>query len=348
MSIEIITWIGILFCLSQSGIFSGLNLALFGIGRLRLEVEASIGNPKAEKVLKLREDFNYTLTTILWGNVAANTLLAILANSVMAGLIAFLFSTFFITFFGEILPQAYFSRHALKMASLLSPLFKFYQVLLYPLAKPSSKILDWWLGMEGALFFSENAFREVIKKHIESSETDVDKIEGIGALNFLVFDDLPIVEEGETIDPNSIIQMPSSDNKPAFPDISNSSEDAFLRKINLSYKRWVIITNENNHPYMVIDADGFLRNALFHYKTFDPFDYCHYPIIVEDIETPLGKVIWRFKVEPEHSSDDVIDKDIIILWGSERRIITGADILGRLLHGIVDRLPISPHAKDST
>jgi CBS domain containing-hemolysin-like protein len=142
MSIEIMTWIGIALCLSQSGIFSGLNLAMMGIGRLRLEVEASTGDPRAERVLRLRENYNFTLTTILWGNVAVNTLLAILSNSVLAGLTAFLFSTFFITFFGEIIPQAYFSRHALKMASVLSPLFKFYQVILYPLARPSSKILD--------------------------------------------------------------------------------------------------------------------------------------------------------------------------------------------------------------
>jgi hypothetical protein len=163
-------------------------------------------------------------------------------------------------------------------------------------------------------------------------------------LNFLVFDDLPIVQEGEKIDPDSIIRLPSKDNRPIFPDISNSAEDAFLKKINQSYKRWVIITNEANYPYMVIDSDGFLRNALFYYKAFDPFEYCHYPIIVEDINIPLGKVVWRFKVEPEHSADDVIDKDIIVLWGSERRIITGADILGRLLHGIVSRLPISSKA----
>ena len=47
-----------------------------------------------------------------------------------------LFSTAFITFFGEITPQAYFSRNALKMASLLVPFIRFYQFVLYPVAKP--------------------------------------------------------------------------------------------------------------------------------------------------------------------------------------------------------------------
>jgi hypothetical protein len=31
----------------------------------------------------------------------------------------------------------------------------------------------------------------------------------------------------------------------------------------------------------------------------------------------------------------VIDKDTIIFWGTQKRIITGSDILGRLMRGIV-------------
>jgi metal transporter CNNM len=49
---------------------------------------------------------------------------------------------------------------------------------------------------------------------------------------------------------------------------------------------------------------------------------------------PLGEVIGRMKVKPEHPEDDVIDDDLILVWGIQRRIITGADLLGRLLRGI--------------
>ena len=94
MSTNILIWLGILLCLSQSAMFSGLNLAMFGVSRLRLEVEASTGDQAAKKILVLRQDSNFLLTTILWGNVAINVLLTLLSNSVMAGLSAFLFSTF--------------------------------------------------------------------------------------------------------------------------------------------------------------------------------------------------------------------------------------------------------------
>jgi CBS domain containing-hemolysin-like protein len=60
-----LTWIGIVFCLTQSAIFSGLNLAYFSISRLRLEIEVANGNSAATKILELRKDSNFLLTTIL-------------------------------------------------------------------------------------------------------------------------------------------------------------------------------------------------------------------------------------------------------------------------------------------
>ena len=69
----------------------------------------------------------------------------------------------------------------------------------------------------------------------------------------------------------------------------------------------------------------------------DPDIYWHRPIIISDLSTPLGSVIGRMKVKPEHPEDDVIDNDLILIWGDEKRIITGADLLGRLLRGIATR-----------
>jgi metal transporter CNNM len=40
------------------------------------------------------------------------------------------------------------------------------------------------------------------------------------------------------------------------------------------------------------------------------------------------------KVAPERPDDDVIDHDLILVWGSQRRIITGSNLLGRLLRNI--------------
>lgn len=243
-------WVGICFCISQSAMFSGLNLAFFSLSRLRLEVEVSMGNCSARRVLKMRQDSNFLLTTILWGNVGINVLLTLLSNSVMAGIAAFLFSTVLITFIGEILPQAYFSRHALKTASILAPVLRFYQIFLYPVAKPAAKVLDWWLGAEGIRFFRERDLKEVIKKHIEADETDVGRLEGMGALNFLTIDDLYVTMEGEPVDPSSIISLPMDKGLPVFPPFEKLPADPFLKQIELSGKKWVIVTDDDGRPYI--------------------------------------------------------------------------------------------------
>ncbi|MFW2372725.1 MAG: DUF21 domain-containing protein [Gammaproteobacteria bacterium] len=337
VTMNALAWVGIVFCLSQSAMFSGLNLALLGISRLRLEVEASSANPAAVKILALRKDFNFLLTTILWGNVAINVLLTLLSNSVMAGLTAFFFSTFLITFFGEITPQAYFSRHAMRMGSLLAPVIRFYQWLLYPVAKPSAKVLDWWLGEENIRYFRESDLQAVIKKHIEADESDVSRLEGIGAMNFLALDDIAVSHEGEYLHPDSVVSLPVKQGMPVFPAFERHPQDPFLLNIKRSGMKWVIIVDDEQRPSLVLNANAFLRDVLFGEGAINPLKYCHHPIIVDDASTLLGKVISDFKVYAKSRADDVIEHDLILIWGKEKRIITGTDILGRLLRGITLR-----------
>jgi hypothetical protein len=335
---NLLVWLGICFCISQSAMFSGLNLAFFSITRLRLEIEALSDNSAASKVLRLRADSNFLLTTILWGNVGVNVLLTLLSESVLAGVGAFFFSTFVITFLGEIVPQAYFSRNALKMASFLSPVLKFYQIILYPVAKPSATLLDWWLGPETIQFFKEKSLRHLIRKHVEEDTVDIDRVEGLGALNFLALDDLLVSQEGEPVDPESIIEIPVRLGRPVFPGFERSPDDPFLQRINKSEKKWVIIIDSDKNPRLVMDSDGFLRAALFDDETPDPYRFCHHPVVVRNPRVLLGDVLTQLRQIAETDEDDVIDQDLILLWGTRKHIITGSDILGRLLRGIVKRV----------
>ena len=233
-----------------------------------------------------------------------------------------------------ITPQAYFSRHALKMASKLAPVIKFYQVLLWPISKPSAKLLDWWLGKEAVQFFLETEIEEMLRMHMLDSTTEITRIEGKGALNFLAIDDLKVTQEGEVIDPQSVISLEFDGTRPIFPSITPSVDNPFLRKVEQSNKPWVIVVDTQGLPRLVIDADKFVSAAMFHADTFNPIEHCHRPMIISNMDVALGDILTGFQVHPEHEEDDVIDDDIILIWGDEHRIITGADILGRLLRGI--------------
>jgi hypothetical protein len=233
-----------------------------------------------------------------------------------------------------ILPQAYFSKHAVRIASALTPVLRAYGVILYPLAKPSAAILNLWLGRQGVYLFREHEMRELIRKHFEAADTEIERLEGLGALNFLELDDIRVSEEGETVDPESVISLPIERGLPAFPKITGSASDPFLKRIDRSGRKWIIITNLSDEPVFVMNSDAFLRDALFAPTTFRPLVHCHRPIIVPDAKRRLGEVIGLLKVEPEHPGDNVIDKDVILVWAKEKRVITGADILGRLMSGI--------------
>jgi len=182
------TWLGILLCLSQSALLSGLNLGLFSISKLELQVEAKKGDSRARRILRIREDANFALATILWGNVGVNVLLALLSGSVLSGVAAFVFSTVVITVFAEIIPQSYFSRHSLRMVAMLAPVLRVYQVALYPVARLTALVLDRWLGAEGIRYFPERDLRKVIQLHMDSAASEIAYVEGQGALNFLELD----------------------------------------------------------------------------------------------------------------------------------------------------------------
>lgn len=205
---------GILFCLSQSALFSGLKLAVFSLGRLELEVEAAGGDPDAAKLLALRQMSNQYLCTILWGNVGINVLLTLLSDSVMAGATAFVFSTVFITVLGEIVPQAHFSRNALRMGAALSPLLRAYRLLLFPVVFPSALLLEWWLGEESIRYWREREIKEILLRHMQDEGTDLGRTETLGALTFMNLDDLMVMKEGVPVDPESILAPPVETGRP--------------------------------------------------------------------------------------------------------------------------------------
>jgi hypothetical protein len=342
MNLDTLVWCGIALCLTQSAIFSGLNIAFFSLSRLQLEVESKRGNVNAETILSLREDSNFLLATVLWGNVSINVLLTLLSDSVMLGLNAFLFSTIAITFFGEIFPQAYFSRNALRVASALAPVIRLYQILLFPVTRPTAKLLDAWLGKEGITYFREKELKAMIHAHVEAEETEVEHVEGIGALNFLGIDDILITEEGETLNPSSMISRPVTLDLPLLPQKGSQDFEDFLRQTHASGLKWVVLVNDEQEPLLVMDADGFLRAALLDNDAVDAYRFCHRPLIVEDTKTTLAMAMKLLKNSQEscNSSDDVLDDDVILVWvEGDRRVITGADILGRLLRGIGDSQP---------
>ena len=110
------------------------------------------------------------------------------------------------------------------------PLLNVYQVGLFPIAKPTAIILNWWLGPEGITFLRERDFRALITRHAGVAGADVGHLEALGALNFLDLDDILVADEGELVDPGSVIALPFENERPLLPKFERSPDDPFLRR----------------------------------------------------------------------------------------------------------------------
>lgn len=111
---------------------------------------------------------------------------------------------------------------------------------------------------------------------------EISHVEGVGAINFLTIDDISAYQEGECLNQDSIVPLEHQNGKPIFPEWSTEKENTFLEKINKSGEKWVVIVDWQYNPSWVMDADGFLRAAMFNHPGFHPIDCCHEPIFVTD------------------------------------------------------------------
>ena len=157
-----------------SGLFSGLTLGLLSLDKNELKRKISLGNKEAKKVYPVRKKGNLLLCTLLLGNVGVNSALAIFLGDLASGVIAGFTATGLIVIFGEIIPQATFARHALKVGAKTAWLVKIFIFILYPICKPISWILDKTLGDEMPTIYSKKELIKIVEEHESNKESDVD------------------------------------------------------------------------------------------------------------------------------------------------------------------------------
>lgn len=163
-----------------SGICSGLNISLMSLELNDLQRKAKNGNKRARVVLPLRKNSHLTLASILLVNVAVASATALVLESRFNGIVAGITSTFLLVYFGEILPQALFTKKALNTVARLAPLLKVMIIISYPISKPTQLLLDRFLGTEGLRLLSRGELGMIISEHLDEtdkSELDEDEAE---------------------------------------------------------------------------------------------------------------------------------------------------------------------------
>ncbi len=130
----------------MSAVFSSMETAFSSCNKIRLKHKASEGNRKAEKALKIANNFDKALTTILIGNNIVNIFSASLGTVVFTNIfkasgneaLAVPVSTFVMTvlvlIFGEILPKSLAKQNPEKFATVYAPILSGIMFILTPLS----------------------------------------------------------------------------------------------------------------------------------------------------------------------------------------------------------------------
>ena len=184
-----INYLIVIVLLVFSALFSGLTLGLMSLNAPELKRKMSLGDKNARKVYQVRKQGNLLLTTLLVGNVAINSTLSIFLGSIASGFAAGLTATGLIVVFGEIMPQAIFSRFALSLGAKMAWLVKIFIFILYPISWPIAWILDKALGAELTTIYSKQELMKIIKEHEVTEESDIDADEERIIKSALTFSD---------------------------------------------------------------------------------------------------------------------------------------------------------------
>jgi len=168
------TYLIIFVLLLLTALFSGMNLGLMSLDPHELERKIALGDARAAKIFPIRRRGNLLLVTLLMGNVAVISALSIFLDSIAHGLVAGIATTLLVTIFGEITPQAFFSRYALTIGSKLIWLVQLFIVILWPICAPLAWVLDRVLGDELPTIYSKRELLKIIEEHQRSVHSEVD------------------------------------------------------------------------------------------------------------------------------------------------------------------------------
>jgi metal transporter CNNM len=146
------------FLVISGGIFAGLTIGLMSLDSTNISILKASGSLKekayAERIEPIRKNTHLLLVTLLLGNTIVNESLPVLFHALhLDGYQAVLISTALIVIFGEIIPQAVCVRYGLRIGAFFAWPVRILIWLLFFIAWPIAKLLDWVLGhSEGVVY----------------------------------------------------------------------------------------------------------------------------------------------------------------------------------------------------
>lgn len=323
---QIIQLVLIIVCIILSGYFSATETAFSTFNRIRIKNLAEKGDRKAARVLRLSENYDTLISTILIGNNIVNILATALSTLLFISLlngdqslgstVSTVVMTVAVLIFGEISPKTIAKRSPDSFVFFSAPIISFFEIILFPI----TIIFKGWQALLSKIFKrneDEGITEEELISIIEEAEEegDLDADEGTLIKSAIEFNDLEV----------SDIFTPRID-------ITAVSKDATKEELSDLF-------SESGYSRLPV-YDGDIDNVIgiVYYKDFYSTAFAD-DISIEDIVKP---VIYVAKTQPINDLlKELQNKQLhmaIVLdeFGSTAGIVTLEDILEEIVGEIWD------------
>ena len=194
-----VTLIIILLCIIMSAYFSATETAFSSLNRIRIKNMADKGNKRAALVLKLSEDYDRVVSTILIGNNIVNIACASLSTLLFVRLlgedagasVSTAVTTVIVLVFGEVSPKSIAKESPEKFSMFSAPILNFMAVLLTPLNflfKQWKKVLSRFFHSSASQGITEEELISIVEE--ARQDGGIDEQEGDLLRNALEFNEL--------------------------------------------------------------------------------------------------------------------------------------------------------------
>lgn len=328
--------VAIVFLVAASAFFSATETAFTKFNRIKMKNLAASGDKKANLVMRLADDFDSLLSTILVGNNIVNIVSTSLATVLFTSLfgekgvpVATAVMTVTVLIFGEITPKSLANDGAIGMSKFAAPIINFIGTIL----KPVNWFFSLWKSLVNHVFkvkSSDEITEEEIVSIVEEATQggNIDKKSGGLIINAIEFDDVfvrdictprpDVVAVRDTADIDEIIKLFDQSGFSRLPVYHKSIDDVSGFMNQKDFYRYMVHSDKTLqdivHPIMLAAPTMSISDLMSEFQK----SHTHIACVIDEFGGFVGLV----------TLEDILEELVGEIWDEHDKVVPDIKKIG--------------------